>query len=109
MRRIHRVLKRVNFVELICNQLFGEQHTHRHRMTVGVVVMCIGVTVARGSTYIEYEIVRVVGDLVGYLIHGLGGVPFADYLMERARTNAIMAAKLKDKPNGIDENIHEDG
>lgn len=92
MRHIHRVLKKVNLVQLLCDQMFGEQHTHRHRMTVGVLVMCVGISIAKGSTFFEYEIVRLLGDGLGYLIHGLGGVPFADFLMDRARMDASIAA-----------------
>jgi len=92
VRHIHRVLKKVNLVQLLCDQMFGEQHTHRHRMTVGVLVMCVGISIAKGSTFFEYEIVRLLGDGLGYLIHGLGGVPFADFLMDRARMDASIAA-----------------
>ena len=103
MRRVHRVLKKVNIVRIACDQMFGEQHTHRHRMTVGVVFMCIGVSIAKGATYFEYEIIRFIGDGLGYLIHGLGGVPFADFLMERARLNAAASAQAQEKKD--DESV----
>ena len=84
--RVLLVLRKVNLIYLVCDHLVGEDHTNRHRMGVGVVVMAIGVTVANCATFFQYEIVRGILDGVGYLIHGIGSIPYAETLVAIAST-----------------------
>ena len=45
--------------------------------------MLIGVTVAKGSASIHIEAFHYIGDLLGYLIHGIGAVPFVDKIIKK--------------------------
>ena len=63
---------------IACTHLFGETHTSRHRMFTGVIFMISGVEVS--NLFIEVHFIHFIFDLVGYAIHGLGCLPFAERL-----------------------------
>lgn len=63
----------------ICDHLIGKDHSTHHRMGAGLVVMGIGVSIAK--IHSSFEIVRFLCDMSGYLVHGLGCTPFIDSLV----------------------------
>lgn len=63
-------------VRFLCNHLVGEKHKEYHRCLVGLVVMVFGVAIATFSKEISHShLVAFTGDMVGYLVHGMGCVP----------------------------------
>jgi hypothetical protein len=80
---INQVAARLNVTRPLCHALFGHNHKHCHRMAAGVVVMGIGVTVAKFAGHVEYQAIAFIGDGVGYAIHGLGLTPFLEFLLEK--------------------------
>lgn len=63
-------------VKFICNHLVGENHKEKHRIYVGLCVMVFGVAVASVCReFTNSHLVAGAGDMVGYLIHGMGCVP----------------------------------
>lgn len=87
--RLLRRLRRVNAMHWFCDHLFGSDHTHRHRMACGFIVMWIGVVIAgfAGEFHVEHvQSLQDCGvmachygiDLIGYFIHGTGAVPFVE-------------------------------
>jgi len=66
----------------ICNHMIGENHHIGHRMAVGTVVMAIGVTIAKASAGIEYAVIHISLDMVGYGLHALGCTPFIDAMIK---------------------------
>lgn len=72
--------RNANLPKIICNHLLGNQHCHRHRMVVGVLVMLTGVFIATATHESQYQTVQYAGDTMGYLIHGMGCIPFIDFL-----------------------------
>lgn len=72
-------------VKLVCDHLFGETHTHSHRMVVGAGLVIVGVSVAKIHT--ESFILHMVVDAFGYGIHGLGVTPFLSHLEKMGKTN----------------------
>lgn len=79
---MHRHLQYINLPRAICRSLIGRTHQPHHRMAVGVVIMATGVVIAQGSHLVELFIFRAAFDLVGYGVHGLGAVPFLEWLLE---------------------------
>lgn len=75
------VLIRINVVRPICDSLVGEHHTFRHRAMIGVLVMLVGVMIAKSLGHSSYHIVAVVGDAIGYGLHGIGLIPFAEAIV----------------------------
>jgi hypothetical protein len=72
---------------LICIHLIGEHHTHGHRMIVGTVFIFIGVIIAKGSAMIGHSLpLHIAGDALGYAIHGMGFVPFGEYVILKGKT-----------------------
>lgn len=73
------VLVRVNVIRPICSVVLGRNHSVLHRMMAGFVVAAVGVFIAKhGAAYInEY-----IADGFGYGLHGIGLVPFIEYLSE---------------------------
>jgi hypothetical protein len=65
----------------ICEHLFGKNHTHGHRIIVGVVIMLVGVTISKGAMMFEGIIVHYLMDAVGYGIHGIGLAPTLEYII----------------------------
>lgn len=81
------ILEKANIPKIICVHLLGEEHTVHHRMGVGVITMAIGVVVAKSTSGIY--IVQFVGELLGYLIHGIGSIPFVEWLGTRLPTPVV--------------------
>ncbi len=88
-RVVHVVLRRINIARPLCDALLGEQHSARYRMGAGVVVMAIGVSIAKVFGHVTMPVVAYGADAIGFGIHALGMVPFIEHLMEqyRARKN----------------------
>lgn len=74
-------MKKLNLSKTICDHLIGEEHTPIHRISVGVVIMVVGVGVAKGSMAIDYAFVHFFGDMLGYFLHGVGAIPIVDKLI----------------------------
>lgn len=72
----HKILERVNIPRIICVHLLGDHHTVWHRMGAGVIVMSVGVLMSKVSE--GYYIVHFVCDMFGYLVHGIGTIPFVE-------------------------------
>lgn len=79
----HLVIHRLNIVRPMCSALLGEDHSVRYRMGAGVVIMAVGVTLAKTVGHIPHWLIGGIGDAVGYGLHGLGLVPFIDHLAEK--------------------------
>lgn len=63
-------------VAFISEGLFGNNHSTRYKYVVGVGVMVVGVNVAHLAEVVHFG--GQVFDLIGYLIHGAGGIPFIE-------------------------------
>jgi cyanate permease len=79
--RVHRLIRKFNFIHLLLDNLLGSEHTHAHRMGCGAFVMALGVAVAHYFAAAEIEVLRMAADGVGYLIHAIGAMPVADYMV----------------------------
>lgn len=82
------VLHNANVPRVLCDHMLGEHHTSKHRMLTGSIVMLAGVMIAKLTSHAAYEVLEVGGDLLGYLIHGIGAVPFVDHLIQTVRASA---------------------
>ncbi len=82
---IHRIIHVFNLPKHICNHVLGENHTKAHRMGAGMIVMVIGVTVAKSCANIHFLNLHFIADLIGYGIHGLGLTPFIEHLAEQGK------------------------
>lgn len=82
------ILHNANVPRILCDHMLGEQHSTKHRMIIGTVVMICGVLIAKTTGHIHSEIVEVVGDLTGYLVHGVGAVPYVDALVMAVRRSS---------------------
>lgn len=75
------LLDKVNLPKIICIHLIGKNHTLHHRMGAGVILMTIGVMISKSAAGISVYLVSFVGDMIGYLIHGIGTLPFGEALV----------------------------
>lgn len=73
---------KLNIVRTICTNLVGKHHSFHHRAIVGVCVMLTGVVVAKSVGHHEVQIVALLGDTLGYGLHGVGLIPFVEHLLE---------------------------
>lgn len=80
----HKILERLNIPRIICVNLVGEKHNNWHRMSAGVIVMSIGVLISKVSE--GYFIIHFFGEMFGYLIHGIGSIPFVEAISARLPT-----------------------
>ncbi len=85
--RVIRMLRvfahKVDVTRVICVSLLGKEHTHKHRMITGGIVMGFGVFIAHLAAGFSNPLVTGLLDMSGYAIHGLGLTPFAMYLSEK--------------------------
>lgn len=77
-------LQRINICCGLSAHLFGKEHTVKHRMLTGVLVMAVGVTISKLAVLFElhYVTLHFMFDGVGYMVHGIGALPFGEYLMK---------------------------
>jgi hypothetical protein len=66
----------------VWDHLIGERFPHRHKMTVGVVVMIVGVGMAKighilGGALTEYSF-----ETLGFMLHGAGCTPYYEFLQK---------------------------
>jgi hypothetical protein len=70
----------INVPKKICNHIVGKDHTLIHRITVGTLVMGVGVLVAKIET--DIMIIHVFFDGLGYLLHGIGAIPIVEQIAQ---------------------------
>lgn len=81
MKRFQIIIDSINVPKIICEHLIGEHHSHLHRMSVGGLVMMSGVCVAKMAAHCDFIPLEMGADLFGYLVHGIGAVPYVDALV----------------------------
>jgi hypothetical protein len=62
----------------VCNHLVGSNHTIRHRVIAGIIIMIFGVGIVYLSKMIEAHTAHFVGEVVGFFFHGWGAVPIIE-------------------------------
>lgn len=72
----------LKFPQWLCHATIGREHKTHHRMIAGVVVMAVGVSIAKASGQFESHWVHYVLDGLGYGIHGIGLAPFIESWVE---------------------------
>jgi hypothetical protein len=81
-KRVKPLLK-INLSQYICNHLLGKEHTHGHRIIVGLVIMIAGLTFSDGLVSVVSSI-RFLEFLIrgiGGVIDGVGAVPIIEYVI----------------------------
>lgn len=81
MERVQKIVSKLNAPRVVCQHLFGKDHTAAHRMIVGAVVMIAGVGIAKLGGHSEAHILAYLSDVIGYAIHGIGLTPFLEALI----------------------------
>lgn len=72
-------LRWVNLPRQTCSLFIGKHHTVKHRMLAGLIIMVVGVAVAKGLPILLHSgWLHFLADLLGYGIHGLGLTPFIE-------------------------------
>lgn len=51
-------------------------------MITGIIIMAVGVGIAKGAIIIESVALHFITDMVGYLIHGIGAIPIIEKVMD---------------------------
>lgn len=83
LRVVHRAVTYINVPTMIFDSLLCSRYSHARRMTTGVLVMVLGVAVAKVAGHNPVLWIAGLGDMIGYAVHGMGLTPFAVYLSER--------------------------
>lgn len=80
--RIERIIRRINVPRRICDNVLDKKHTKSHRIGAGIIVMIIGVAIAKGTAHIDITIIHYLGDVLGYGFHGIGLTPVIEHFIE---------------------------
>lgn len=75
-------IHKINVVRRLCDHFIGENHTLKHRVGVGTTIMVIGVTIVKVGAMAPFGFIHVTTDVIGYLIHAIGGTPYIEYLIK---------------------------
>lgn len=67
---------------VICNHLIGREHRLVHRIIVGVIIMVFGVYMTKLAADTHILVIDIIGDTVGFLLHGIGGIPFVELFIK---------------------------
>ncbi len=73
-------LSKLNVSKHIADHLVGQHHTITHRRLVGIVVMISGVGLYKLACTTDITLIHFGGEVIGYAIHGMGLIPFAEKL-----------------------------
>lgn len=65
----------------LCTFLLGKEHKSSHRMVAGLIVMSVGVAIAKLGADVHEFGVHYMADAMGYAVHGMGALPFIEYLI----------------------------
>lgn len=83
MRRLKKILPKIDITKKVCEHLVGEEHSKTHRFTVGVVIMSMGVGITKAVFIFDPAFIHFIGDVLGYGFHGIGAIPFVEYLISK--------------------------
>jgi hypothetical protein len=78
-------IQNFNPCKTVADHLISKNHTHGHRIIVGLGVMVVGVIISKSGAS-GTAIVHIMTDGVGYAIHGMGAMPLLE-LIEKWRSN----------------------
>lgn len=82
-KRLANSFKRIpNPSKFICNHLIGKEHRLIHRVIVGILIMISGVYLTKLCLLSEFLIIHVVGDTIGFLVHGVGAIPIVEIFLD---------------------------
>lgn len=99
-KRAKELLEKVNLPKIICIHLIGENHSMHHRMGAGVIIMTIGVMISKTASGISFYLVSFLGDMIGYLIHGIGTLPFAEALSTHINSAKSSVERVEEGKEG---------
>lgn len=91
-------INKINVSKYLCEHLFGDNHTDTHRISVGILIMAVGVKISKIP--VDIHMVHFLLDGVGYAVHGIGAAPIIDVMAARTK-NKSESKNSKDE----DENI----
>lgn len=77
-------MHRFNPISFACNHLVGKDHTHLHRIIVGIPVIVLGVAISKYGIGLSGPI-HIMLDGIGYLVHGIGAIPFIEIVDKWSR------------------------
>jgi hypothetical protein len=77
-------LQHFNPISLCCNHLVGKNHTHSHRMVVGTGIILLGVLISKSGIGLSGPI-HLALDGIGYLVHGVGAIPYLEIIEKWSR------------------------
>lgn len=78
-------LKKISPACVVADHLFGTEHTIKHKMISGSFLMILGVIISKATP--QLALFHYLTDGIGYLIHGMGAIPFGEYLAGTQTTN----------------------
>jgi hypothetical protein len=81
MKKTSIIITIVRMPYIISEHLFGKGHSPRHRISVGVMIMIIGVSISKMT--FGYTIFHFLYDGIGYLVHGIGCLPIIEYMEQK--------------------------
>lgn len=76
-RNFNNQMQNFNPPKAICNHLIGKDHSLGHRVVVGSITILSGVLIANSGGEGMFHIIT---DCIGYLIHGIGALPFLEVI-----------------------------
>lgn len=77
-KRIKRIEEELDVYKNLHKHLLDPKYSKSHRFRAGTLVMVIGVSIVKASAMIDFWIIHFIADVVGYGIHGLGLIVFAN-------------------------------
>lgn len=70
----------VNLPKATCEHLLNENHNLMHRIFVGTIIIFFGVGITKVTLMSPSLFAHVFGDALGYLLHGIGSVPYVQWI-----------------------------
>lgn len=64
------------------SHLLGEKHSPKHKFIFGSFIMLFGISIVKGSLFIDSFVLHFFADAFGYLCHGIGAIPIVKAIEE---------------------------
>jgi hypothetical protein len=68
------------------NHLLGDKHSPKHKFIFGSFIMLFGISIVKGSLFVDSFILHFLADGVGYLLHGVGAIPIIKSIEEGGKS-----------------------
>jgi cyanate permease len=75
-------LNKVNLPRALAVHVVGKNHSEKHHLMFGFLFMVAGVLIGKAGGLYDFLLFHLLAEAVGAAVHGVGLIPYLDYLLK---------------------------